>query len=209
MRKFLVIVAILVVLVIAADSLVRGLAERRAAAELQGALSLSEKPSVDIGGWPFLYRAVVQPFPTVEISGRDVAIEGLTVTSFTLKLREVELSLSQLLGGAPSIEIASGHGSIRMTSELISERLGAQDLPFEFSIDGDQATLSSPELGGAVSADIALAGTSLTIDPPGLDPVSIDLPRVADELEYRSVRVSGDAVVATFGLRAGVIQLDD
>jgi hypothetical protein len=144
----------------------------------------------------------------VEISGKDVTVEELTVATFDLRLRDVEFSGRDLLGSnARSITIESGRGSIRLTSELISERLGAQDLPLEFSIDGNQATVSSPELGTSVSADIALSGRSLTISAPGIDTFSIDLPQVADEVEYRSVRISGDAVVATFGLRAGTIDL--
>lgn len=208
MRKLLVFLVILGALVVLGDSLLRGFAERRVATKLRGTLSLSEEPTVEIGGWPFGLRVLAQSFPSVEISGRDVTIEGLTVATFNLRLREVGFSASEFLGGdAQSIDIASGRGSIRLTSELISERLGAQDLPFEFSIDGDQATMSSPELGAEVSAEIALAGRSLTIDPPGLDTISIPLPQVADEVEYRSVHISGDAVVATFGVRGGRIDL--
>lgn len=208
MRKFLIFLLVVLVLAIAGDSLLRGYAERRIARELRTALSLSETPSVDIGGWPFALRVLAQSFPTVDASGRDVVIEGLTVATFDLRLRDVEFSGRDLLAGeARSIRIRSGRGSLRLTSEVISERLGAENLPFEFSIDGDQATVSSPELGTSVSAEIALEGRSLTIDPPGLDTISIDLPQVADEIEYRSVRISGDAVVATFGLRAGTIDL--
>jgi hypothetical protein len=210
MRKLLVFVLILVALGVAGDSLLRGFAERRTAAELRTALSLSETPSVGIGGWPFFVRVLAQSFPAVDVSGRDVDIEGLTVATFDLRLRDVEFSGRDLLAGeARSIRIRSGRGSIRLTSEAISERLGAQDIPFEFSIDGDEATVSSPDLGASVSAEIALAGRSLTIHPPGFDTISIELPQVADEVEYRSVRISGGAVVATFGLRAGTIDLTD
>lgn len=208
MRRLLIFLAVLLALGVAGDSLLRGYAERRVAAKLQSTLSLSDGPSVDIGGWPFVIRVLGRSFPVVEITGRDVAIEGLTVTSFALRLRDVGFSPSEIISGdARSIDIASGRGSIRLTSELISERIGAQDLPFEFSIDGDQATVSSPQLGAEVSADIALADHSLTIDPPGLDTISIPLPKVADEVEYRSVHISGDAVVATFGVRGGPIDL--
>lgn len=208
MRKLLVVVAILAALALLGDALLRGFAERRVAAKLQITLSLSERPTVDIGGWPFAIRALAQSFPSVEISGRDVAIEGLTVARFELRLREVGFTASELLSGnARTIDIGSGRGSIRLTSEIISERLSAEDVPFDFSIDGDQATVSSEELGVSVSAEIALAGRSLTIDPPGLDTISIPLPQVADEVEYRSVHISGDAVVATFGLVGGRIDL--
>jgi hypothetical protein len=208
MRKLLVFLLIVVALAVAGDSLLRGFAERKTAAELRSALSLSETPSVDFGGWPFALRVLAQSVPTVDISGRDVAIEGLTVATFDLRLRDVEFSAGDLLAGkARSIRIRAGRGSLRLTSEIISERLRAEDLPFEFSIDGERATVSSPELGASVSADVALAGNSLQIDPPGLDPISIDLPQVADEVEYRSVRISGNAVVATFALRSGTIDL--
>jgi hypothetical protein len=45
------------------------------------------------------------------------------------------------------------------------------------------------------------------MDPPGFDPISIDLPEVADQVEYRSVAISGDAIRAKFHLTAGRIEL--
>jgi hypothetical protein len=210
MRKLLIFVLVLGALALAGDSILRGFAERKAADQLRTALSLSDTPSVGIGGWPFALRVLAQSFPSVDVTGRDVIIEGLTVATFDLRLRDVEFSGRDLLAGeARSIKIGAGRGSLRLTSEAISKRLGAENLPFELSIDGDQATVSSPQLGASVSADISLSGRSLTIDPPGLDPVSLQLPQVADEVEYRSVRISGDEVVATFGLRAGTIDLTD
>jgi hypothetical protein len=209
MRKVLIFLVVIVLLSVAGDSLLRGLAERKTAAELRRALSLSETPSVAIGGWPFAMRVLTQSFPSVEVSGRDVAIEGLTVATFDLRLRDVEFSARDLLAGeARSIRIRSGRGTIRLNSETISERLAAENVPFEISIEGGRAIVSSPELGASVGADVALAGRSLTIDPPGLETISIDLPQVADEIEYRSVRISGDAVVAAFGLRRGTIDLN-
>jgi hypothetical protein len=208
MRKLLIVLAVLLALGVAGDSLLRGYAERRVAAKLQSTLSLSDRPSVVIGGWPFVARVLARSFPSVEISGRDVAVEGLTVTRFELRLRDVAFSPSEIVSGdARTIDVASGRGSIRLTSEVISERIGAQDLPFQFAIDGDRATVSSPELGAEVSADITLADRSLLIEPSGLDTITIPLPRVADEVEYRSVQISGDAVVARFGVRGGPIDL--
>jgi hypothetical protein len=208
MRRFLIALALLSVIVFFGDTAFRSVAEHRAADELRDGLSLSEKPSVGIGGWPFSVHLVAQSFPTVEISGRDVRIEGLAVTTFDLLLRDVDFSLSKLLSGKrKSIEIQSGDGSITLSSEVISERLGAEDIPFEFSIDGDEATLSSPELGADVSVDVTLSGHSLTMDPPGFDSISIELPQVADQVEYRSVAISGDAIRAKFHLTAGRIDL--
>jgi len=210
MRKLLIFLLVLGALAVGGDSLLRGFAERKTADALRTELSLSDTPSVGIGGWPFALRVLAQSFPAVDVIGRDVIIEGLTVATFELRLRDVEFSGRDLLAGeARSISIGAGRGSLRLTSEAISKRLGAENLPFEFSIDGDQATVSSPELGASVSADVTLSGRALTIHPPGFAAVSIDLPQVADEVEYRSVRISGDAIVATFGLRPGTIDLTD
>ena len=208
MRRFLIAIALLGVIFFFGDAALRSVAEHRAAHELRDGLSLSDTPSVGIAGWPFTVHLAAQSFPSVHVSGRDVAVEGLAVTKFDLVLRDVDFSVSKLLsGGKKSIEIQSGDGSITLSSEEISKRLGAEDIPFDFSIDGDKATLSSPDLGADVSVDISLSGHSLTMDPPGLDPISIDLPQIDDQVEYRSVAVSGDAVRARFHLTAGRIEL--
>ena len=208
MRRFLIVLAVLAVIAFFADTALRSVAEHRAADELQAGLSLSEEPSVGIGGWPFLVHLAAQSFPTVEISGRDVQIEGLAVTSFDLVLHDVEFSVSKLLsGGRKTVDVQSGAGTITLSSEVISKRLGAEDLPFEFSIDGNEATLSAPELGGTVSVDVALADHAITIDPPGFDSISIDLPQVADQVQYRELSISGDAIQARFHLSPGPIEL--
>lgn len=207
MRRLLIGLVVVAVLLAFGDTVFRNYVEGRAAAELKSGLSLSDEPDVEIGGWPFSIHLVAQSFPWVEISGRDVEIEGVAVTRFTLKLDDVEFSLARLAGPRRSIDVQSGSGTISLTSELVSERLGAEGLPFQFSIDGDQATLSAPELGGSVSVEVTLDDHSLSFDPPGFDPVSIDLPVVADLVEYRSVSISGDAVRARFHLSAGRIDL--
>ena len=208
MRRFLIAIVVLGVVFFFGDTALRSVAEHRAADELRDGLSLSDTPSVGIAGWPFTVHLIAQSFPSVHVAGRDVSVEGLTVTKFDLELRDVDFSVSKLLSaGKRSIEIQSGDGSISLSSEVISERLGAEDIPFEFSIDGDEATLSSPELGADVSVDVSLSGHSLTMDPPGFDPISIDLPQIDDQVEYRSVSVSGDAIRARFHLAAGRIDL--
>jgi LmeA-like phospholipid-binding len=210
MRRLLIALALLAVIFFFGDTALRSVAEHRAAHELRDGLTLSSTPSVGIGGWPFTVHLAAQSFPTVHVSGRDVRIEGLAVTRFDLELRDVDFSISKLLsGGRKSVDIQSGDGTISLSSELVSERLGAENIPLEFSIDGDEATVSSPELGASVSVDVTVSGHTLTIDPPGLDPVSIDLPRVADQVEYRSVSVSGDAIRAKFHLTAGRIALSE
>jgi DUF2993 family protein len=208
MRRLLIALALLAVIFFFGDTALRSVAEHRAADELKDGLSLSATPTVGIGGWPFTIHLAAQSFPSVHVSGRDVQIEGLAVTKFDLELRDVDFSVSKLLAGRrKSIEIQSGDGTITLSSEVVSERLGAEDIPFEFSIDGDEATLSSPELGAAVSVDVTLSGHALTMDPPGFDPISIDLPQLADQLEYRSVAISGDAIRAKFHLTTGRIDL--
>lgn len=208
MRRFLIVLAVLAVIAFFGDTALRSVAEHRAADELQAGLSLSEEPSVGIGGWPFLVHLAAQSFPTVEISGRDVQIEGVAVTSFDLVLHDVEFSVSKLLsGGRKTVHVESGAGTITLSSDVISRRLGAEDLPFEFSIDGDEATLSAPELGGTVSVDVALVDHAITIDPPGFDSISIDLPQVADQVDYRALSISGDAIQARFHLSPGLIEL--
>jgi hypothetical protein len=207
MRRFLIPIAILAVIVILADTGLRAFAEHQAASELREGLSLSATPSVGIGGWPFTVHLVTGSFPTVEVSGKDVTIEGLAVSDFDLALHDVDFSVGKLLSGKKrSIKVKSGSGSLSLSSDLVSERLGDQGLLFEFSIDGDQAILTSPEFG-SVTVDVALEGRSLTMEPPGTGPVSIELPRIADQIEYESVEISDDAVRATFRLGAGRIDL--
>src|SRR4051794_30160482 len=106
MRRLLVVLAVVVLAALFADTVFKNYVEGRAASELRAGLSLSDTPSVEIGGWPFSVHLLAQSFPVVDISGSDVEIDGIAVTRFQLELRDVDFSLSKLLGrNKRSIEV--------------------------------------------------------------------------------------------------------
>lgn len=207
-RRLVIVLAVVVVGLLFADTVFKNYAEGRTATALRDGLQLSDTPDVEFGGWPFTLHVVTQSFSSVAVSGEDLRVRGVPVARFELDLHDVDFSISKILSPKHrSITVGSGTGSVALTTSAISGQLSSAGVPFELSIDGDEAKLTSPRLGGTVSAAVSLDENALVFDPPGFDSVSIDLPEVSDRVEYRSVGIAGDEVRARFRVRAGRIDL--
>jgi len=100
MRKALVALGVLVVVLVAADFGLRALAQHWVAGQLQSSLRLEERPSVSLGGFPFLPRLATGRFPSVDVESHgslkasEFPLAGIEVT-----LRDVRFSADQLLFG--------------------------------------------------------------------------------------------------------------
>src|SRR5947209_7256115 len=99
MRKLLILLLILAALFVIADFGLRAVAEAQTAKALQSSLKLSTKPSVSLGGFPFLAHLASGSFPSVTLDGKRFEADRVPIESAHITLNDVRLSTSQLLGG--------------------------------------------------------------------------------------------------------------
>src|SRR2546428_11798860 len=127
MRKLLIALAVLVALLVGADFGLRLLADYWVGRELQSSLSLSQRPSVSIGGFPFLPELVSGNVASVTVHAKGSITEGtLPVHEVTLTLLNVSFPPSQLLTGrGTTIRASSGEGTAQFTQGDLNAALGA------------------------------------------------------------------------------------
>ncbi|MFN2561492.1 MAG: DUF2993 domain-containing protein [Jatrophihabitans sp.] len=73
-RRFVVAVTVFVVLLVAADRIGLYLAERTAGNTIQSSQKLSDRPAVQVSGFPFLTQLAAGDFDQVTVTARDVPV---------------------------------------------------------------------------------------------------------------------------------------
>src|ERR1039457_3232294 len=162
MRKFLVVLIVLVGLLVAADRVGAVVAGREIASRVQTAYNLSSKPSVSVRGFPFLTQLASGNYHEIDMSVKSLSANGVTVDSLTARLTGVRTPLHDLLGhGTSSVTAANITGSATVPFSSIRGRLprGVQ-----LSEDGGALRLTGrvTYLGVTipVSADTSLSATA-------------------------------------------------
>ena len=100
MRGFLITLVVLVLLLVGVDFGARWVAEDRVAAQLQSQLKLDEKPSVAIGGFPFLTQAVAGSYPSVTLTAERIPYRQLRDVTLVAELGDVSLPPQSLIDGS-------------------------------------------------------------------------------------------------------------
>src|SRR2546429_8397447 len=90
-RRLVVSLAVLAVLVAAADYGFRRYSESVVAGELQSALALSEKPKGSFGGWPFATHFVSGDFPPATLSASTVSSHGIALHEVHVTFQSIHL----------------------------------------------------------------------------------------------------------------------
>jgi hypothetical protein len=226
-RKALAVVLVtLVVLVVGGDFLLGSIAEARLAEAAQQRLGLTERPTVDLEGFPFSYYALRRRFPGASLEGRDVRVEGLTVERFSLELRDVRFdSTAAIAGGGGTLRASEGRGTVEVTEQALGAYLERQDVPFRVELVGPgvrasgRISLGGTDVDASVVGKLAVTEGALELRPTGfatgrfvdipLPAVAfrIDLPQILPGLAYEDVTVQRGRAVLSFRLRRAVVPL--
>jgi hypothetical protein len=81
-----VVVVVIVILAVVSDRVANALAENEMASQVQSSLSLSGKPNVSIGGFPFWTQLFAHDFKTVNVSANNETTGPLTIQSLNATL---------------------------------------------------------------------------------------------------------------------------
>lgn len=210
MRKWLVALTALVIVVVGADFGLRLLAEYSVGRGLQSAFSLSERPSVSMGGFPFIPELVTGNVDSVTMrangwsSGDRVSLESVMLT-----LHDVSFSPGQLLaGGRTRISAISGEGTAELMEEDLNRAVGAS-VPATIHLRHDRVVIRWDQIEQEIAATASISDASVVLHPvePSLPLVSVDLPKLVKGLTYRGVRIERDVATLSFTLRRTVFEI--
>lgn len=206
-RRFLISLAVLLALAIAADVALRKAAEGQMASRLRDAIDLGNEPDVEIGGWPFLVNLVKGRFPSLTVTGNDLESRGLTLSEVRLDLLRVRFSIAGLSSGRGALRAARGRGTAKLLEEDLNRALQRRGADVTVTIDGDVLVLRSQATGAEVEVRPTIRGRTMSFGSlPVVGPVSFELPTVVGGLVYESVEaVDGEL---RLGLNLKKVSLD-
>jgi hypothetical protein len=172
-RGWLILLAVLVVLLIAADRIGVAVADRVVASKIQQSQHLTSTPSVSIEGIPFLTQAIANDYHSIRLSGRDVTVgaggDQVRLDSFRGRLTGVK-TFDHFHG----VTAERGTGTAVLGYAELSRLLG---VPLSYGTGGRvQATRSVDVLGKTVTGTV-----SAVVTVPGGDQLAFSDVRVAVE----------------------------
>jgi len=204
MRKLLVVLALVVAVLVGADFGLRLLANYWVGRELQSSLSLSQRPSVSIGGFPFLPELISGDVASVTVHAKGSVTEGkLPMHEVALTLQNVFFSPGQLVaGGGSTIRAGTGVGSAQFTEADLNAAIGAS-VPVTIRFREGRVVVSTSLIGQEFEAtpSISQGQLVLTSSNVAIPKLSIELPKLVEGITYRDVRIDGDTATLTFTLR--------
>lgn len=168
MKGFLATLAVLLVLVVAADRIALVVAQKAVAAQLQASGSLSTKPDVSVRGIPFLTQAISGRYDDVELSATSVTAGGGRLSRLDATLRGVHVPLSDALSGSVTdVPVDDVRATVLMSYADLAAQLRDRRLSVAPAGDLLRVTGSLTVLGRTVTASalssVALVGTSLRV----------------------------------------------
>ncbi len=138
MRKLLIGVAVLAVLLVAADRISVAVAENQISDRLTSAYGLPGKPGVSITGFPFLTQVAAGDYRQIDVSASQVPADGATLHDLKVHLSGVHATVGQVLGNGSSMVTADrAAGSAMVGFGTVNRRL-----PGGFRLHPDGKNLS-------------------------------------------------------------------
>jgi DUF2993 family protein len=203
MRKALIALGVAVLVLVAADFGLRALAQFWVAGQLQSSFGLEGRPSVSLGGFPFLPRLIAGRFPAVTVESRSGLKESdFPMASVDLTLRDVRFPADQLLfGNKATIRAKGGSGTAILTEEDINRAFPAT-IPITVRLVGSEVRIRVPGVQTEVRTRLRVAENRLLIGPVGPLPVEVGvrLPELLPGLTYTGVKIEGSKARLTFTL---------
>jgi hypothetical protein len=201
-RRLIAFLVTLAVLLTAADFGLRFLSEYRVAREVQRSLQLSTRPSVSLGGFPYIPRLISGDVPTATIRTGAFKADQVRLERVRLTLRDVHFSTRQLLYGQPAAIRARRGEGVALVKALDVPGTPAGTLHVRF--EGVKVAITSDQLPGTVDASVALDGSTLVVssNDPGLPgSFDVELPRFLPGIRFTGVAVSGTGAEIAFELK--------
>ncbi len=193
LRVVAIIVAVLLILVIAADRVGDLVAENVAADKLQSSQDLSSKPDVDIEGIPFLTQFASGHYDNVKVTANDVALRGTSLSLTRVVVRLSDLTVSRNFSSF-RVEQASATGTVSYAD--LGKALG---IDLTYVPDGKvraskEITVLGRTFTPTITAEPRFADGALTFaatQASDLGPLAGDVARASNEVFGTDVPLDG------------------
>lgn len=204
MKRFVTILAVVAVLLVAGDFLLRGAAENAAAKLIDEQIAQQVEPQVDLGGFPFLPSVLSGRFDEVTVTVPEAEHNGLVVEDISLAFRDARLEPLEVLAGRGDLRATSLRGRGVISQEALTEVLRATDPALSVTIEPDRVAVSRD--GATIAATAVVAANRILFQAGEIAPeVEIPLPELLPGIQFSSLRAaSGELVLGVVGNRVRI-----
>lgn len=172
MRALLVVAVLLSALVVGADLVAVGVAERVIAGQAQRAAMLPERPQVDVQGFPFLTQALRGRYEHVRLRATG-GLGVVEVDRLDVRLQGVRVPVSDVVGGrVDAIPVDRLRGEVVVTYAWLSEQAGKG---LTLSAQGDllrvrgEVRVLGQELAASALSEVRLVDGAVLVRAQELD----------------------------------------
>jgi len=159
-RKFIIVVLVVVTLAVAADFGAAAVAEHTVAEQLRQRLGLPSDPSVRITGFPFLTQALAGQYSAIDVRASGVSVGSLHDLDVEATLHDVEAPLPEVTSGQlSSVRAAWVEGRVRIKDRDLGRAIGIDDLRIQQPTDQELTELPPGAQLRRTSAGDATMGT--------------------------------------------------
>ncbi|HET7482874.1 MAG TPA: DUF2993 domain-containing protein [Actinomycetota bacterium] len=197
MRRLLV-VAIVVGLLGAADYGAKAVAENSAAQAIDRRLPGSGPVAVDVHGFPFLLSAIRGHYEEIDVSTPMIRRDPVRFDDVRIRLLDVTLPLGDLIDGSGHASAATARGTAAITETSLEDALKTLNAGIDVSVSRDGIEVSSGSTGITIPADLELRDGALVLIAGGaLGSLDLPLPSLAGNLDFGSTRTRDGRIVVT------------
>ena len=154
-RVLLILLAVLVALLIAADRVAAAVTENQLASKIQQSQHLSQKPSVSISGFPFLTQVISRDFGHATVDIADFSSGGVPIANIHADLTGVHVASGY---NSATVDTLVGTATLDYTavSQVLSNNISNIGHISLSQGTGNQVKASYSLLGVNLSADVAV-----------------------------------------------------
>jgi len=195
------LVLTLFLLFLAADYVARSQAERQAGKQLAASLELGDEPDVELGGWPFLLKALGGELPSASFSADEVRSNGVSLTDVEVNVDGLQFELGDILAGSrDAIKVSGGDGSAVLSGSELSKVLRREGVDAKVRLTESGVRVDARRLPKALEGDISIDAGNLVISAGGSTIGTVRLPQIVDGLTYGDVTVEEEEAILSFDL---------
>lgn len=174
MRKFLIALAVLVVLLVVLDRAGLFIAQREIGSRVQSAYGLSARPGVSVQGFPFLTQVASGNYQQIDVSIKSASADGVQLQNIEATFTGVHAPLSLLFGQSGSgVSADNATGTALIPFSQVQRRLPAG---IKIAPDGSSdLRVSGTGVYSAVrgTAKLGVSSSGITVTPQSLNVAGI------------------------------------
>lgn len=138
MKKFVIVLVIVVGLLLAADYGAATAAEYQVAQQMRVKFGLNEDPAVKINGFPFLTQAIAGEYSSIRVQATGVPAPKVKRVDVDVTLHKLHAPLSDLTNGSTQhVSAEEVDGGVQLKALYLGELIGIPDLTIDRASDQD------------------------------------------------------------------------